>query len=351
MSLFKKAEKKRVPLKIALTGPSGAGKTYSALAIAKGIGGRIAVLDTENGSASLYSDRFDFEVVEMQPPYLTEKYNSVIAEAEKEGFDVLIIDSISHAWAAEGGLMDQKESLDNRGGKQNKYTNWATITKKHEAFKAKMLQSKMHLIVTMRSKQDYVLDADNKPKKVGMAPIQREGMEYEFTVVFDLAADHTALASKDRTSIFSEIFKPSEETGKTLMAWRGTNSIEPPVKAAPPAAQPTQAPVVPPVEKAADIEAPPAIPETTAHRLPEPLPNENYRIPITGPYKDRLILEVRKDHLKGYAEYIQGEINKDPSKNNKVVQDFLDRVMGIILPPPRVETATSAAVQPESSKT
>lgn len=220
--MFQKAERRQAKLKIAITGPSGSGKTFSALRMAKGIGGNIAFIDTENGSASLYADTFDFSVVNLRPPFTTEKYMEAIRGAEKAGFHTLIIDSLTHAWAAEGGLLEQKEALDSRG-KGNSYTNWASITKKHEAFKSAILQAQIHIITTMRSKQDYILgDRDGKqvPKKVGMAPIQRDGIEYEFTTVFDIAMDHQAEASKDRTGLFvDKIFQITEETGEAFQKW------------------------------------------------------------------------------------------------------------------------------------
>lgn len=219
---FKKAERRQVKLKIAITGPSGSGKTYSALEMAKGIGKKIALIDTENGSASLYSDRFEFDTCEISPPYTIPKYTDAIKAAIAAGYEVLVIDSITHAWAGEGGLLAKKESLDARGG--NSYTNWGSITKEQELFKAALLNASVHLIVTMRSKQDYVVEVNEKgksaPRKVGLAPIQRDGMEYEFTTVFDVAMDHAAAASKDRTGLFDgHIEKLSEETGKRLIAW------------------------------------------------------------------------------------------------------------------------------------
>lgn len=220
--MFQKAQRKSIKLSLALTGPSGAGKTFSALTLAKGLGKKIAVIDTENGSASLYSDKFEFDVVELTPPFTTLKYIDAINFAEKSGYDVLIIDSLSHAWAGEGGLLQEKESLDQRGG--NSYTNWATITKKHEAFKSAFLHSNIHIITTMRSKQDYVIEINEKgkqaPKKVGLAPIQRDGIEYEFTIVFDIAINHECVASKDRTNIFHDsIFKITEDTGASIKKW------------------------------------------------------------------------------------------------------------------------------------
>ena len=164
---------------------------------------------------------------------------SGLSLAEEGTYDVLIVDSISHAWAGEGGLLSKKEALDQRGG--NSYTNWAGITKEHEQFKARILNADVILICTMRSKQDYVLEINEKgksaPKKVGMAPIQRDGMEYEFTTVFDLAMDHNAVASKDRTAMFDgQVFKPSKKTGEQIMNWlRGGKPMEskPVTKSAP----------------------------------------------------------------------------------------------------------------------
>jgi hypothetical protein len=223
--MFKKAERKQAKLKIALTGPSGSGKTYSALLIASGIGKKIAVIDTEHASASLYAGSKglpEFDTAVIEPPYTIQKYSDAIKEAQKTGYDVLIIDSISHAWAGDGGLLSKKEALDARGG--NSFANWAGISKEHEQFKSMLLNADVHIICTMRSKQDYVLETNDKgkqaPRKVGLAPIQREGMEYEFTSVLDLAMDHNAVASKDRTGLFDgKIFKPSIETGASLYKW------------------------------------------------------------------------------------------------------------------------------------
>lgn len=229
MTQFKKAERRQSKIRIALTGPSGAGKTFSALLIASGIGKKIAVIDTESYSASICADRTDgplagleFDIVELDPPYTVAKYLASIEDAEKSGYDVLVIDSLSHAWAGEGGLLDKKSALDARGG--NSYTNWKQITPEQEQLVAKLLHCGVHLICTMRSKQDYILEMNEKgkqaPKKVGLNPIQREGMEFEFTTVFDMAMDHNAQVSKDRTSLFDgQIFKPTAETGKKIKAW------------------------------------------------------------------------------------------------------------------------------------
>lgn len=202
--IFQKAERKQTPIKIAITGPSGSGKTYSSLALATGLGKKIALADTENRSASLYSDKFDFDTVSIDPPFTTEKYISVIKAAEEAGYEVLIIDSLSHSWAGEGGILDRKSALDARGG--NSYTNWGKLTPEHEKIKSAILFSQMHVIACMRSKQDYIMVQNEKgkqaPQKVGLAPVQREGIEYEFWTVFDIGMDHSFTVSKDRTGLF-----------------------------------------------------------------------------------------------------------------------------------------------------
>jgi hypothetical protein len=231
---FEKAVKKQSKLKLLMTGPSGSGKTLSALLIARGIvgpSGIIAVIDTENRSASLYSGPvkigtntipIDFDVCEIEAPFTVEKYHTALKDAIAEKYDAVVIDSITHEWAGSGGLLEQKETLDARG-KGNSYTNWATITKQHDAFKELIQQADVHLIATARSKQDYVLSDKNGkqiPQKVGMAPIQREGTEYEFTLTLDMAMNHSAEVSKDRTGLFDgKVFIPSEETGRELKAW------------------------------------------------------------------------------------------------------------------------------------
>jgi hypothetical protein len=136
---------------------------------------------------------------------------------------VLVIDSISHEWVGSGSLLEKKETLDSRPG-SNHFANWAPISKEHEQFKSALLNANIHMVCTMRSKQGYVLSANERgkqtPEKVGMEPIQREGMEYEFTTVFDIDMTHQVTVSKDRTSLFDgKRFKITEDTGKEILAW------------------------------------------------------------------------------------------------------------------------------------
>lgn len=228
---FQKASRSQVFLKLAITGPTGSGKTYSALRLAMGLvadtGKRVAFLDTENDSASLYSDDFDFDVLPIAPPFEAQCFAGGIASAVAADYGVAIIDSASHFWK---GILSYKDKLDKRGG--NSFTNWGEADKPFDAFMDAVLQSKIHLIFCMRSKMEFVLEDNGKgkqaPKRVGLAPVFRDGIEFEFTTVFDVAADHNAQASKDRSKLFRDrIFQIDEETGKQFAAWLKTAKPKP----------------------------------------------------------------------------------------------------------------------------
>jgi hypothetical protein len=222
LSKIRKAERAQSKLRLALTGTSGSGKTYSSLLIAKGLGGKILVVDTENGSADLYANIAEYDVLPMNAPYTPEKYIAAIQTAEEAGYSTVILDSLSHAWAGEGGLLDQQGKIADKSG--NGYTAWRNVTPSHNRLVDAIIQSKIHVIATMRSKQEYVMDKSENGKttikKVGLAPIQRDGVEYEFTTVFDLnQSDKVAHVSKDRTQLFSIPFRIDENTGKQLVEW------------------------------------------------------------------------------------------------------------------------------------
>lgn len=231
MSTFKKATRSGNKLKLSITGPSGSGKTLSALLIAKGIGGKIALIDSENGSASLYADQEGippFDALDLSPPYTTQKYVDAIRLAINEKYNIVIVDSGTHQWAGEGGILSQKEKMDQRPG-SNSFTNWGKLTPEQEFFKSTILHADIHLIMTLRSKQEYALVQEPgqkaKVQKLGMAPVQREGMEYEFTTVFDVDMSHNASVSKDRSGLFDgKYFKITEDTGRELKAWLGSET-------------------------------------------------------------------------------------------------------------------------------
>lgn len=232
--MFVKAERKKARLRLGLTGPSGAGKTLSALLVAMGIvgpKGKIAMIDTEAGSGELYAGQEgvpDYDVARISAPFDPAKYVAAIHEAEKAGYELMIIDSLSHCWEGEGGILDIKEAVAKASRSGNSYTAWRDVTPQHNRLVNAILQSPMHMIVTMRSKTAYELQDDGngkkKPVKVGLAPVQRDGMEYEFTTVLDIAVEgHYAKASKDRTRLFSE--NPvvlTNEWGEKLRDWLDT---------------------------------------------------------------------------------------------------------------------------------
>ena len=218
--MFKKAERKQAKLRLALAGPSGSGKTYSALLLAMGLGGRIAVIDTEHGSASLYADLVDFDAMELHAPYSPERYIEAIVAAEQAGYDTLIIDSYSHEWTGSGGCLEQNETVAHQKFRGNTWAAWNETTPRHRKLTDKILTSSMHIICTMRSTTETVQGEGKKILKLGMKSEQRDGTDYEFTVVLDLTHDgHTATASKDRTKLFDQPELISAETGRRLLAW------------------------------------------------------------------------------------------------------------------------------------
>lgn len=218
---FQRAERRKAKLRLALAGPAGSGKTYSALLIAFGLGRRIAMIDTERGSGELYAHLGDYDVCRIEAPFTPEKYIEAIRAAASAGYDTIIIDSLSHAWAGPGGVLDIQGYAADKSG--NSWTAWRQVTPRHNDLVDAILLSRCHIIATMRSKMDHVQTVENGKmvvKKVGMNPIQRDGMEYEFTVFMDLDQTHTASASKDRTSLFDgQVIKPAPETGKILKDW------------------------------------------------------------------------------------------------------------------------------------
>jgi hypothetical protein len=230
---IRKAERKKAKLRLGIAAPSGAGKTYGALLLSKGLGGRIGLIDTENGSGDLYADLCDYDIISVSPPFEVAKYIEAIKEFEAAGYDTIIIDSLTHAWSGQGGLLEKQGRLADRG--ENGFSAWRKITPEHNRLVDTMLNSRAHVIATMRAKQEYVLESNEKgkqtPRKVGLAPVQRDGMEYEFTVMLDIDMNHVASASKDRTRLFDgRLFSISPATGAALRDWleQGSAADEPP---------------------------------------------------------------------------------------------------------------------------
>ena len=213
------AQRKRAKIKMGLQGPSGSGKTMSSLLIAFGLCGdwnKIAVVDTENNSSNLYAHLGTYNVLSLSAPFTPEKYIQAMELSENAGVEVIILDSVTHEWE---NLLDFHSSLTG-----NSFTNWSKITPRHNDFVQKILQIPCHFISTIRTKQDYVLtEVKGKitPEKVGLKSIQRDGLDYEFTLVFDLDIKNFASASKDRTGLF--FGKPQQvitvAVGQQIAAW------------------------------------------------------------------------------------------------------------------------------------
>jgi len=216
---LQKATRKRAKIKMALQGPSGSGKTYSALLIAFGLCedfSKVAVIDTEHHSAELYAHLGGFQVLNLSGPFTPEKYIQALDVCQKAGMEVVIIDSVTHEWE---NLLEYHSSLQG-----NSFTNWAKVTPRHSGFIKKILQAPFHVISTVRTKQDYVLNEKNGrmiPEKVGLKSVQREGLDYEWTLVFDLDMKNNAIASKDRTGLFfgKPETKVSMDIGKQILEW------------------------------------------------------------------------------------------------------------------------------------
>lgn len=245
MGLFKQAVKHESKLRLAITGPSGSGKTFTALAIACNMGGKVAVVDTEHGSASKYADLFEFDVLEMQPPFHPDRFVEAIQDAAKAGYKVIVLDSLTHAWKGTGGLLQVVDQIGKRSNSNNSYTAWKDATPIQERLVESIVGAGLHVIATMRSKQEYALERDEKtgksaPKKIGMAAEQREGFEYEFDVVFDMNMAHEGVVSKTRCVALTDVIiaKPGKDVADVLLEWLQGAPAEAKQIEAPPAPRP-----------------------------------------------------------------------------------------------------------------
>ena len=291
MGMFRKAVKGQDYLRMAILGPAGSGKTYTALRIAtalvKRLGGRIAVLDTEHGSARKYADLFDFDHAELTS-FAVERYIEGIRAAEAEGYTVLIIDSLSHAWAGKDGILEFVDNVARRM-KENKFGAWREASPKHNELVETMLGARLHLIVTMRVKMEYVQEKDETTGKtvvraVGLQPVQRDGVEYEFDVVADVDKEHVLAISKTRCHLLTDkVFRQptGEEIAPVLIEWLGLGKTG--------NGQPAQAPAAP---------APTAAPETTQgeepplNQLLEQLYAEGTKTPTHRQYVTKRLVEM-----------------------------------------------------------
>jgi hypothetical protein len=235
MVQIRKARRSATKLRLLLTGPSGAGKTWGALQIAKGMGGRTVVIDTEEGSSDLYDHLHDFDVIDLRPPFSPERYIEAIKAAEEAGYEVIVIDSVTHCWSGPGGCLEILEDVAKAQFRGNTWSAFSVITPRWRAFVDAILRSPAHVICCGRSKTETAQVDDHGKKKVaklGMKLEARDGLEFEFTCVLDLIHDgHYATVSKDRTGLFAGDPKPiTPATGERLAAWLagGTPTVTPP---------------------------------------------------------------------------------------------------------------------------
>lgn len=230
---LRKAERRKLKARIGISGASGSGKTYSSLLIAYGLTGAwedICVIDTENGRGELYVNTNrngiaigEYNIITLDPPFTPQRYAEALTIAENAGMKAIIVDSLSHAWAGSGGLLEIKDRFaqNERGGD---FTAWRKISPMHNQLVDRLNRSPAHLILTTRTKTEWVLEPDangkTKPRRIGTAPVFRDGLEYEMTLFFDISPDHIANASKDNTGLFDLVpFTPSFETGKAILNW------------------------------------------------------------------------------------------------------------------------------------
>jgi DNA polymerase III delta prime subunit len=235
---FQKATKKAARARVAFIGPSGAGKTFTALRVARGLvgpEGKIALADSERGSASKYAGLFDFDTQDLET-FSPKDYIRVIHEAEAAGYDALIIDSLSHAWMGKGGALEMVDAAAKASKSRNSFDAWRSVTPEHNAMVDAIVRARLHIIVTMRVKTEYVVEEVNgkkTPRKVGLAPVQRDGLEYEFDVVADMDGAE-AVVTKTRCSALAKavIQEPGEALGKQLRDWLTDGAPEAPPNSA-----------------------------------------------------------------------------------------------------------------------
>jgi hypothetical protein len=244
---FRKAVKFGAKLRLAVCGPSGSGKTYTLLKLATELGGPIAVVDTERGSARKYADLFEFDVLELDS-YDPRKLVEMIDAASQGGYQVLCIDSLSHFWMGKDGELDLVDRIARRAQSSNSFAAWKQVTPLHNDLVDRIIGAPMHVLVSLRAKTEWVLERDEKtgktaPRKVGLAPVMRDGIEYEFDVCGEMDQENTLIITKSRCpKLTGGVFgKPGKEVAEILKEW--LNGPPAPVRekpASPPLANPAE---------------------------------------------------------------------------------------------------------------
>jgi len=235
---FIPAKREQGKARIALVGPSGSGKTWTALSIASGLAptGRIAVIDTEHGSASKYAGLWEFDVLCLDT-FAPERYIAAIKAAEAAGYDVVVIDSLSHEWVGPGGALEMVDAETIRSKSTNSYTAWRKVTPEHNRLFDTIIRCNSHVVATLRTKTEYVIEKDDRgkavPRKIGLAPITREGADYEFDVVAEMDLDHLLIVTKTRCPDLDglAVRKPDKSFGEQVRAWLSDAPPRAPVEA------------------------------------------------------------------------------------------------------------------------
>ena len=224
MSAFKKATKQQSRLRMAIHGASGSGKTYTALAVATALGSRVALIDTERGSASKYAGLFEFDVCEVYDDYHPKRLEEALKDAASAGYDAIVVDSTTHFYKGPGGVLDLHDQeckrMAARGGRVDSFAAWRAITPIYDRMIQSLLAVPAHLFVTARAKSEYVKE-DKTVKKVGLAPEMRDGWEFEFDVEGMLDAEHHLVIGKTRCQdLDGRVFhKPGKDVAAILQRW------------------------------------------------------------------------------------------------------------------------------------
>lgn len=291
---FQKATKAAAKLRLGLIGPAGSGKTYTALRIAAGLGGKIAVIDTERGSASLYVGErgIAFDVLELES-YEVEKFLEAIQAAVDGGYSVLVIDSLSHAWAGKGGILEYVDKAGKRNQGGGNFGAWRDATPRHNALVDAILGAPLHVICTLRSKVEYVVEnvgGRNQVRKVGLQPVQRDGLEYEFTVVGDVTQEHDLVVTKTRAAFLKDavIREAGEDLGKQLAAWLADGTDK--------RAGSVSSPASPPARPTAQAAAPVPLSENLAEEIAGHIRNAA-NVRSLGRMGDRIDVLASEDQL------------------------------------------------------
>jgi hypothetical protein len=235
MLSFKRAIKYGAKLRFAVCGPAGSGKTYTLLKLATELGGPIALVDTERGSASKYADLFEFDVLELDS-YDPQRLIDIVDQAAAKEYRVLCIDSLSHFWNGKDGELERVDRVARRMQTPNSFAAWKQVTPLHNALIDTMVSARLHILVSMRVKTEWILDRDDRtgrtvPRKVGLAPVMRDGIEYEFDVCGELDQDNTLQITKSRCpKLAGAVFtKPGQELAAVLKEWLGGVPLAPPL--------------------------------------------------------------------------------------------------------------------------